>query len=154
MIQTTHKIQPTQLSSTFQKCLALEALASNNISELARKNNTTRKTIYKYKDQAVTAIGNHFDNLKDDEVLNCIATTYRTSSVIENLNSRLRPYIEARKGFKSNRHSFIQFMLNHLPFQRSVNPNHKGKSPAEIFTGKELPEWTELLGLKRFKRAA
>jgi hypothetical protein len=115
MIQTTHKIQPTQLPSTFQKYLALEALASNNISELARKNNTTRKTIYKYKDQAVTAIGNHFDNLKDDEVLNCIATTYRTSSVIENLNSRLRPYIDARKGFKSNRHSFIQFMLNHLP---------------------------------------
>ena len=98
-------------------------------------------------------LGDTFD-LIEDEVLHCIATTYRTSSVIENLNSRLRPYIDARKGFKSNRYSFIQFMLNHLPFQRSANPNHKGKSPAEIFTGNELPEWTELLGLKRFKRAA
>lgn len=98
-------------------------------------------------------LGETFD-LIEDEVLKCIATTYRTSSVIENFNSRLRPYIDARKGFKSNRYSFIQFMLNHLPFQRSANPKHKGKSPAEIFTGKELPEWTELLGLKRFKRAA
>jgi hypothetical protein len=98
-------------------------------------------------------LGDTFDII-EDEVLHCIDTTYRTSSVIENLNSRLRPYIDARKGFKSNRYSFIQFMLNHLPFQRSGKPNDKGKSPAEIFTGHKLPEWTELLGLKRFKRAA
>jgi hypothetical protein len=98
-------------------------------------------------------LGDTFD-LIEDQVLNCIDTTYRTSSVIENLNSRLRPYIDARKGFKSNRYSFIQFMLNHLPFQRSANEAHKGKSAAEIFIGKDLPEWTELLNLKRFKRAA
>jgi len=96
-------------------------------------------------------LGDTFDLIEDD-VLNCIDTTYRTSSVIENFNSRLRPYIDARKGFKSNRYSFIQFMLNHLPFKRAVNPEHKGKSAAEIFTGKDLPEWTELLNLKRFKR--
>ena len=96
-------------------------------------------------------LGDTFD-LIEDEVLNCIYTTYRTSSVIENFNSRLRPYIDARKGFKSNRYSFIQFMLNHLPFKRSANPEHKGKSATEIFTGKDLPEWTELLNLKRFKR--
>jgi hypothetical protein len=96
-------------------------------------------------------LGDTFD-LIEDEVLNCIDTSYRTSSVIENFNSRLRPYIDARKGFKSNRYSFIQFMLNHLPFKRSANPEHKGKSAAEIFTGKDIPEWTELLNLKRFKR--
>ena len=98
-------------------------------------------------------LGDTFD-LIEDEVLNCMDTTYRTSSVIENFNSRLRPYIDARKGFKSNRYSFIQFMLNHLPFKRSANPEHEGKSAAEIFTGKDLPEWTEYLNLTRFKRAA
>jgi hypothetical protein len=98
-------------------------------------------------------LGDTFD-LIEDEVLNCMDTTYRTSSVIENFNSRLRPYIDARKGFKSNRYSFIQFMLNHLPFKRSANQEHKGKSAAEIFTGKDLPQWTELLNLTRFKRAA
>ena len=56
--------------------------------------------------------------------------------------------------FKSNRYSFIQFMLNHLPFKRSANPEHEDKSAAEIFTGKDLPEWTEYLNLTRFKRAA
>jgi hypothetical protein len=98
-------------------------------------------------------LGDTFD-LIEDKVLNFMDTTYRTSSVIENFNSRLRPYIDARKGFKSNRYSFIQFMLNHLPFKRSANPDHKGKSAAEIFTGKGLPEWTELLNLTRFKRVA
>jgi hypothetical protein len=98
-------------------------------------------------------LGDKFDLIEDD-VLNCIDTTYRTSSVIENFNSRLRPYIDARKGFKSNRYSFIQFMLNHLPFKRSANPEHQGRLAAEIFTGKDLPEWTELLNLKRFKRVA
>ena len=111
-------------------------------------------TEYQLQSLALDAeLGDTYD-LIEDEVLSCMDTTYRTSSVIENFNSRLRPYIDARKGFKSNRYSFIQFMLNHLPFKRSANPEHKGKSAAEIFTGKELPEWTELLNLTRFKRAA
>lgn len=45
-------------------------------------------------------------------------------------------------------------MLNHLPFKRAANPEHKGKSVAEIFSGKDLPGWTELMNLKRFKRIA
>ncbi len=98
-------------------------------------------------------LGDKFDCI-EDKVLSCIATTYRTSSVIENLNSRLRPFLDKRKGFKSKRYSLIQFMLNHLPLQRSANPKHKGKSTAEIFVKKDLPDWMSLLGLPRFKQAA
>ncbi len=98
-------------------------------------------------------LGDDFDCI-EDKVLSCMATTYRTSSVIENLNSRLRPFLDKRKGFKSGRYPLIQFMLNHLPLQRTLNPEHKGKSTAEIFVKQDLPNWMDLLGLTRFKRAA
>lgn len=83
-----------------------------------------------------------------------IASTYRASSVVENLNSRLRNYFFLRKHLGNDYLDLLRFFLNHRRFMRSEIPDRKGKSPAEILTGKEHPHWLELLGFERFKKAA
>jgi hypothetical protein len=78
--------------------------------------------------------------------------TVRASSVIENLNSRLRSYFFLRRHLGPDYLQLLQFYLNHRPFPRSDRPERKGKSPRELLTGQAHPHWLELLGFQRFER--
>jgi len=78
--------------------------------------------------------------------------TVRASSVIENLNSRLRCYFFLRRNVGPDYLALLQFFLNHRRFLRSEHPDRVGKSPAELLTGKPHPHWLELLGYSRFFR--
>lgn len=78
--------------------------------------------------------------------------TVRASSVIENLNSRLRTYFFLRKHLGSDYLALLQFFLNHRRFLRSEHPERIDKSPAELLTGETHPHWLELLGYTRFSR--
>jgi len=74
----------------------------------------------------------------------------RASSVIENLNSRLRPYFFLRRQLGADYLTLLQFFLNHRTFLRSEHPERVGKSPAELLTGEPHPHWLEILGYRRF----
>jgi hypothetical protein len=76
----------------------------------------------------------------------------RASSVIENLNSRLRSYFFLRRQLGSDYLELLQFFLNHRRFLRSEHAERVGKSPAELLTGVEHPHWLEMLGYTRFCR--
>ena len=76
----------------------------------------------------------------------------RASSVIENINSRLRNYFCLRREIGSDYLVLLQFFLNHRRFLRSERPERAGKSPAELLTGQSHPHWLELLGYTRFSR--
>jgi hypothetical protein len=78
--------------------------------------------------------------------------TVRASSVIENLNSRLRSYFFLRRHLGPNYLTLLQFYLNHRRFLRSEHPDRVGKSPAELLAGQSHPHWLELLGYTRFTR--
>jgi hypothetical protein len=78
--------------------------------------------------------------------------TVRASSVIENLNSRLRAYFFLRRHLGSDYLALLQFFLNHRCFLRSEHPDRVGKSPAELLTGETHPHWLEMLGYTRFVR--
>ena len=78
--------------------------------------------------------------------------TVRASSVIENLNSRLRNYFFLRRHLGPEYLALLQFFLNHHRFLRSEHPERVGKSPAELLTGIPHPHWLELLGYTRFAR--
>ena len=93
----------------------------------------------------------YFDDIEDN-VKQLINDCHRTSSMIENLNSRIAPYIELRKQLGKNYLPLLQFFLNHSVFMRSVDSNIKGKSPAELMSGKPHLHWIEMLGFKRFVR--
>ena len=76
----------------------------------------------------------------------------RASSVIENLNSRLRNYFFLRKQVGPEYLKVLQFYLNHRRFVRSEHPQRVGKSPRELLSGQEHGHWLELLGYQRFSR--
>jgi hypothetical protein len=78
--------------------------------------------------------------------------TVRASSVIENLNSRLRNYFFLRRHLGPDYLALLQFFLNHRRFLRSERPERVGKSPAELLTGRDHPHWLEMLGYRRFSR--
>ena len=78
--------------------------------------------------------------------------TVRASSVIENLNSRLRTYFFLRRHLGPDYLALLQFFLNHRRFVRSTRPERAGKSPTELLTGRPHPHWLEMLGYTRFSR--
>ena len=78
--------------------------------------------------------------------------TTRASSVIENLNSRLRGYFFLRRHLGPDYLALLQFFLNHRRFLRSERSERIGKSPAELLTGETHPHWLEMLGHARFSR--
>lgn len=90
----------------------------------------------------------------DPALLALCERTVRASSVIENINSRVRLYIFLRRSLGSAHLDLVRFFLNHRRFLRSEHPERVGKSPAELLTGEAHPHWLELLGFSRFKRAA
>jgi hypothetical protein len=76
----------------------------------------------------------------------------RASSIIENINSRLRSYFFLRRDLGSDYLELLQFFLNQRRFLRSEHPERVDKSPAELLTGKRHPHWLEMLGYSRFCR--
>ena len=73
----------------------------------------------------------------------------RASSIIENINSRLRTYFFLRRELGSGYLELLQFFLNHRRFLRSEHPERVDKSPAELLTGQPHPHWLEMLGHSR-----
>jgi hypothetical protein len=78
--------------------------------------------------------------------------THRASSMVENLNGRLRNYFFLRRQIGSRYLDLLRFFLNHHPFMRSKHPERVGKTPTQLLTGQSHPHWLELLGFNRFNR--
>ena len=82
-----------------------------------------------------------------DAVRQAMAQTPRSSSLVENLNSRLRNYFTLRRHLGDSYLGLLQFFLNHRRFMRSRRAERNGKSPCELMTGQGHPHWLTLLGL-------
>ena len=80
------------------------------------------------------------------------AQVVRASSLVENLNSRLRNYFFLRRHLGENYLALLQFFLNHRRYLRSEHPQRVGKSPTELLTGEPHRHWLELLGYTRYER--
>lgn len=85
-------------------------------------------------------------------VLEAMAETPRASSIIENVNSRLRNYFFLRRQLGDEYLDLLRFFLNHHRFMRSDRPERIGKSPAELLAGKAQAHWLEILGFEMFRR--
>ena len=75
--------------------------------------------------------------------------TPRSSSMVENLNSRLRRYFFLRRHLGHAYLSLLQFFLNHRVFMRSRRAERVGKTPKQLLTGQAHAHWLELLGFER-----
>jgi hypothetical protein len=96
-------------------------------------------------------LGSRFHHLS--ETLKELAgDVVRASSMVENLNSRLRNYFFLRRRIGPDYLELLRFFLNHRRFLRSERPERVGKSPAELLTGTKHPHWLEMLGYQLFSR--
>jgi len=91
-------------------------------------------------------MGGKFHTLVD-AVSRAMADTPRSSSLVENLNSRLRTYFTLRRHLGGTYLDLLRFFLNHRRFLRSRHVERRGKSPRELMTGQGHPHWLTLLGL-------
>ena len=77
-----------------------------------------------------------------------MANTPRSSSLVENLNSRLRTYFTLRRHLGGSYLNLLRFFLNHRCFMRSRHAGRQGRSPRELMTGQGHRQWLTLLGLR------
>lgn len=109
-----------------------------------------------YHDQSFAlegTIGDRYEEI-EDAVLAILENTHRCSAMVENLNSRVRPYLDERKSVSQKTLGLIQFYLNHKPFMRSRHARLVNKTPAEAMTGKPHRPWLEMLGFPGVKEYA
>lgn len=99
------------------------------------------------------SLGHRFHALQQ-VVQDMIDKVIRASSMVENINSRLRGYFFLRKQLGPNYLELLQFYLNHRLFIRSRRKERIGKSPTELLTGTKHDHWLELLGFKLPLQAA
>jgi hypothetical protein len=118
--------------------LVREALACQQLDE-------SRPSRWQREQQLWRQLGGKYALLRV-EVEKLASSMVRASSVIENLNSRLRNYFFLRKQLGSNYLNLLQFYLNHHRFARSEREERQGKSPREVLSGQEHAHWLELLG--------
>jgi hypothetical protein len=81
------------------------------------------------------------------------AQVVRASSLVENLNSRLRSYFFLRRHLGEDYLALLQFFLNHRRYLRSEHARRVGKSPTELLTGELHGHWLELLGYTPYVRS-
>ncbi len=91
-------------------------------------------------------IGSKFHKLLD-AVSRAMARIPRSSSLVENLKSRLRTYFTLRRHLGGSYLDLLQFFLIHRRFMRSRHAERQEKSPRELMTGQGHPHWLTLLGL-------
>jgi hypothetical protein len=72
--------------------------------------------------------------------------TPRSSSVVENINSRLRNHFTLRRHPGAPYLDLLRFFLNYRRFMRSRRAERKDRSPCELMTGQDHPHWLTLLG--------
>ena len=79
--------------------------------------------------------------------------TPRASSMVENLESRIRNYFGLRRSLGNSYLGLFQYFLNYRFFMRSQVPERVGKSPKQLLTGQTHPHWLELPGFERFPKS-
>ncbi|OED49427.1 hypothetical protein ACH42_01800 [Endozoicomonas sp. (ex Bugula neritina AB1)] len=167
----SHRIKALVTSLTHQKShlLSVSHVLNREFQQVASRYALTTQTVWdicsmtrydiqsscyhSQTDALASKLGERFEAI-EDEVLKIMTETPRCSSMVENFNSRLRPYLDPRKQITAKSLNLIRFYLNHQVFLRSQHAYMQGKTPAEVLTGKTHPNWLEMLGFKRFKRTA
>jgi hypothetical protein len=123
-----------------------EALAVQQMDE-------SRASKWQRQKELWRQLGGKYESLRKG-VEKIASGVVRASSVIENLNSRLRNYFFLRKQLGGDYLGLLQFYLNHHRLARSERGEREGKSPREVLSGQEHKHWLQMLGYQRFRKAA
>ena len=92
-----------------------------------------------------SSLGNNYCRIKA-KAAEILKTIVRCSSIVENINSQIRPYLFLKRVLKGKFLDLLQFYLNTRKYLNSRVKERKGKSPLELLTGKDYGNWLEILG--------
>lgn len=69
----------------------------------------------------------------------------RASSLVENLNGRLRRYMNLKRMIPEKFLTLLKVYFNTKKYRRSRRAEHVGKSPLELMTGQEHPDFYDIV---------
>ena len=90
----------------------------------------------------------------EQTVIAIIDSIEKASSVVENLNGRIRKHLRNHVHLNQETLNLFRFIINHKAFQRSRVNHRTGKTPSEILNQQTHQHWLEMLGYKLFRQAA
>lgn len=79
------------------------------------------------------------------EFCHILDNTKCASSLVENLNSMVRVYMNLKRMVPKKYFILLKVYFNTRKYHRSRVTERKGKSPLELMTRKEYPEFLEIL---------
>jgi len=88
----------------------------------------------------------HGYDLVRAEFYQCLNRIKKASSLVENLNGRIRTYINIKRTVPSGFFVLMKVFFNTKKYRRSRCKERVGKSPLELLTAKPQPEFLEALG--------
>lgn len=90
-------------------------------------------------------LGKRYDEIREKWRLLMTKEIVSASSIVECINSLIRPYLFLKKVVPDRFLDLLQFYFNTRKYWRSRNPVRVGKSPVELLTKKEYKNPIELL---------
>ncbi len=81
-----------------------------------------------------------------EEFERILSSAKRASSMVENVNGRIRTYMNLKRIVPKSFFTLMKVYFNTKKYRRSRVPQRIGKSPIELLTGKEYPEFLECVG--------
>lgn len=90
-------------------------------------------------------LGNNYSRIKT-KVQEILKTIVRCSSMVENINSQIRPYLLLKRTLKGKFLDLLQFYLNTRKYLNSRVKERQGKNPIQLLTGKDYGNWLDILG--------
>jgi hypothetical protein len=93
----------------------------------------------------VLVLGERYDEARK-EFERLLNRTKKASSLVENLNGRIRVFIEVKRIIPCGFFVLLKVYFNTRPYKRSRCKERIGKSPLELLTGTQQPEFLEAVG--------
>ena len=93
----------------------------------------------------VLVFGNRYDEARC-EFERMLSSVKKASSLVENLNGRIRVFIEVKRVIPSRFFILLKVYFNTRRYKRSRCKERVGKSPLELLTGTSQPEFLEAIG--------
>ena len=90
-------------------------------------------------------IGNQYQEVRD-RFQTLLDTTKKASSLVENLNGRIRVFIEIKRIIPTKFFVLLKVFYNTRRYKRSRCKERMGKSPLELLSGTSHPDFLTLLG--------
>lgn len=119
----------------------------------AQRFSKDKSNYYKYISKTKSRLKHAFYHI-EQSVIAIMNEIEKASSVVENLNGRVRKFLRSHINVSQEMLELFRFIINSSVFNRSRCKHRHGKSPSEVLNDKPHQHWLELLGYKLFKQAA